>query len=113
MTPYDRLKTLAKAHGLSINQLEQKLGLSRNTLYSWRNNTPSGANLLKVADYFEVSIDYILGRTKTNESEERFLAMFRQQTADMSNSDKEKYEAFLSEIMKTVKGVINSKKGNN
>lgn len=65
MTPYDRLKLLCSKHGLSINELEEKVGLGQNTLYSWKKNIPSGQNLTKVADYFHVSTDYLLGRTDT------------------------------------------------
>ena len=45
---FDRIKELAKKQGLSINSLEEKLGYSRNT---------------EIADYFNVSTDYLLGRT--------------------------------------------------
>lgn len=61
-TPYDRLKSLTQRQGLSINELEERVGLGRNTLYSWKTKVPSGTNLMKVADYFHVSTDYLLGR---------------------------------------------------
>lgn len=66
MTPFDRLKFLCNSRGISVNKLEEKLKLSRNTLYSWKRNTPVGRNLMKVADYFGVSTDYILGRNDNN-----------------------------------------------
>lgn len=62
MTAFDRLKELCDAQGISVNKLEEKIGLSKNTLYSWKKNTPKGSNLIKVADYFNVSTDYLLGR---------------------------------------------------
>ncbi|MGG1879104.1 helix-turn-helix transcriptional regulator [Paenibacillus cisolokensis] len=63
MSAFDRLKQLCDAQGISINKLEEKLDLSKNTLYSWKKNTPKGSNLIKVADHFKVSTDYLLGRT--------------------------------------------------
>ncbi|WP_010271419.1 helix-turn-helix domain-containing protein [Paenibacillus senegalensis] len=63
MTAFDRLKELCDAQGMSVNKLEEKLELSKNTLYSWKKNTPKGTNLIRVADYFKVSTDYLLGRT--------------------------------------------------
>lgn len=63
MTPFDRLKKLADEQAISINTLEERIGLGRNTLYSWKKKTPSGTNLEKVADYFDVSVDYLLGRS--------------------------------------------------
>lgn len=64
MNPYDRLKLLANKQGLSINDVEEKIGLGKNTLYSWKRKVPSGTNLTKVADFFDVSTDYLLGRTE-------------------------------------------------
>lgn len=43
-------------------ELEEKLGFSRNSLYSRKRNKPSVEKLQKVADYFHVSTDYLLGR---------------------------------------------------
>lgn len=64
MTPFDRLKILCDEQGISVNKLEENIELGRNTLYSWKKKIPSGANLLKVAEYFDVSTDYLLGRTE-------------------------------------------------
>ncbi len=63
MTAFDILKKLCDEQGISVNTLEEKIGLGKNTLYSWKKNTPKGSNLIRVADYFEVSTDYLLGRT--------------------------------------------------
>lgn len=67
MNPYERLRLLAKKQGLSINDVEEKIGLGKNTLYSWKKKVPSGTNLTKVADFFGVTTDYLLGRTDTPE----------------------------------------------
>lgn len=64
MTAFDILKKLCDEQGISVNILEERVGLSKNTLYSWKKNTPKGSNLIKVADYFNVSTDYLLGRTE-------------------------------------------------
>lgn len=63
MTLYDRLSILAKKQGISIPQLSIKLGFSEQYLYKWKTNVPKADNLQKVADYFDVSVDYLLGRT--------------------------------------------------
>lgn len=63
MTAFDILKRLCDEQGISVNTLEERIELSKNTLYSWKKNTPKGSNLVKVADYFNVSTDYLLGRT--------------------------------------------------
>src|SRR5690625_3771065 len=63
MNAFDRLKILCDKQGISINTLEKRLEIGRNSLYSWKKNIPKGTNLIKVADYFDVSTDYLLGRT--------------------------------------------------
>ncbi|MGE6513347.1 helix-turn-helix domain-containing protein [Lysinibacillus sphaericus] len=63
MAAFDRLKILCDEQKISVNVLEEKIGLGKNTLYSWKKKVPTGTNLEKVADYFNVSVDYLLGRT--------------------------------------------------
>lgn len=60
---YEKIKELAKKQGLSINALEEKLGYSRNTLYSLKKQKASTERMQEIADYFNVSLDYLLGRT--------------------------------------------------
>nr|UWG75297.1 MAG: helix-turn-helix domain protein [Bacteriophage sp.] len=60
---FDRIKELAQKQGLSINLLEEKLGYSRNTIYNLKNSKPSTERISEIADYFQVSTDYLLGRT--------------------------------------------------
>ncbi|HEM3480756.1 helix-turn-helix domain-containing protein [Streptococcus suis] len=60
---FDRIKELAQKRGLSINSLEEKLGYSRNTIYAIKRNQPGSEKLQQIADYFDVSTDYLLGRT--------------------------------------------------
>ncbi|KXV85686.1 XRE family transcriptional regulator [Streptococcus pneumoniae] len=63
MQTVDRIKELAKKQGLSINSLEEKLGYSRNTIYNLKSSKPSTERISEIADYFNVSTDYLLGRT--------------------------------------------------
>lgn len=60
---FEIVKSLAAKQGLSLNDLEAKVGFSRNSLYSWKNSSPKPEKLNVVADFFNVSTDYLLGRT--------------------------------------------------
>lgn len=63
MVSFERLKKLCDDQGISINTLEERIGISKNGLYAWKKKVPGGNNLQLVADYFNVSVDYLLGRT--------------------------------------------------
>ncbi|CAI3250776.1 helix-turn-helix domain-containing protein [Enterococcus cecorum] len=72
MTIYERIRELASEKGMSIRELENSLGFSNGLLRSWNKSTNS-ASLEKVANYFNVSTDYLLGRTNKkymNENQE-------------------------------------------
>ena len=60
---FDIIKSLCHKRGISINDLEEALGYSRNTLYRLKKQNPGADKLKAIADYFDVSIDYLLGRT--------------------------------------------------
>ncbi|MDT2748844.1 helix-turn-helix transcriptional regulator [Streptococcus parauberis] len=60
---FEIVKQLCKKQGISLNTLEERIGFSRNSLYSWKNSSPKPEKLNTVANYFQVSTDYLLGRT--------------------------------------------------
>ncbi len=67
MNTYEIIKELAKEKGLSIRQLEINFGYSNGYLGSWKRQTPNSIELARLADYFGVSVDYLLGRNQTPE----------------------------------------------
>lgn len=60
---FEKVRELARKKGLSLNQVEEKLGYSKNTLYSLKRQRVSSERLQEIADFFNVSTDYLLGRT--------------------------------------------------
>lgn len=63
MTTLERIKKLCENHGITVPMLEERLSIPNNTIYQWNKRKPNTDRLEKVADYFNVSIDYLLGRT--------------------------------------------------
>ena len=61
MSIFERVKELCDSNGISVNELAEKVGLSFNSVYRWRNQTPSIDKVEKVARYFGVSVDYLIG----------------------------------------------------
>lgn len=63
MNIYEKIQYLARNQGLSVRELGNKLNIGPTTLYKWKSQTPKSDILIKVADYFNVSTDYLLGRS--------------------------------------------------
>ena len=63
MTFVDRVLQLIEEKNISKNKLLTDLDLSKNSFVNWldRGNTPSGDVIVKIAKYFDVSVDYLLG----------------------------------------------------
>ena len=61
---FEKIKELADKQGISLNKLEENLGFSRNTIYNMKKSTPNVERVSKIADFFNVSTDYLLGRTE-------------------------------------------------
>lgn len=60
---FEKIKELAKKQGKSLGSVEEDLGYGRNTLYKIKNSTPNAERIAEIASYFNVSTDYLLGRT--------------------------------------------------
>lgn len=66
----DRLKSLRKSKGFTQQQLAEKLGVKKQSVSNWENDNivPSVEMLVKIADFFAVSTDYMLDREQINDS---------------------------------------------
>ena len=60
-----RLKELRKSKNLSQIRLAMELNINQNTISRYENGErePGIAELISIADYFDVSVDYLIGRT--------------------------------------------------
>lgn len=63
MTTLERVKNLCKSRGITVARLEEELEIPKNTIYQWKRISPSLDKIKSIADYFDVSTDYLLGRT--------------------------------------------------
>lgn len=59
----EKIKELAQKQGISLQKVAEDLGYSINYLYTLKEKTPKSDRLQEIADYFNVSTDYLLGRT--------------------------------------------------
>ena len=60
----ERIRFLRQSKGLNQVELAEKLGISKQSVSNWENENiaPSIDMLVKIADFFGVSTDYLLGR---------------------------------------------------
>lgn len=63
MNIVERIESLARDNEINITPLENKLGFAHGTIRSWATRQPTASKILTVANYFDVSVDYLLGRT--------------------------------------------------
>lgn len=65
MTTFERIKNLSDNKKISLQKVALDIGLSENAIYGWKTRKPKGEDLAKVAKYFNVSVDYLLGLDTT------------------------------------------------
>lgn len=64
---FERVKFLSEKRGKNIKTVALELELSENYFYSWKTSSPKTEVLQKIADYFDVSLDYLTGRSDNPE----------------------------------------------
>jgi len=60
---WDRFEELCRVSGKKPSPVGKEIGVSATAVSKWKEGTiPNGEILMKIADYFHVSVDYLLGR---------------------------------------------------
>jgi len=102
---YEKIKLLASEKKMSIRQLEEALGFGNGVINRWRKNTPGSDKLKKVADYFDVSTDYLLGRTDkrhyydlTEKDEKNIAEELEEMIKDLKNAGALSFSKETSEV---------------
>lgn len=62
----DRIRVLSNEKGLSLTELEKSVGLGNGTIGKWNKQSPSCNKVKLVADFFSVSIDYLVNGVENN-----------------------------------------------
>lgn len=60
MTLKDRIKELCEKNDVSMNKLESDCGFGRGYVSKLEKSTPNSQKLQKIADYFNISLDYLM-----------------------------------------------------
>ena len=91
----DRLKSLRKNSGYTQKELGEKLNVSGRVIGYYESNErfPDKDTLTDIADFFKVSVDYLLGRTDIKNSSSNKV--------DINNKEKD-VEELLEETMSQI-----------
>lgn len=81
MTIFERVKELSEKQGKSLQRVSEDLGFSSNYFYRMKKQQPTAEKLKLIADYFNVSVDYLLGRDEAKPINEPI------DLAEVANSD--------------------------
>jgi len=108
---WDRLEKTAKRTGKTLNQASEATGISSGTISGWKTSHPNIKSLIKMAEFYDVSLDYIvygkLGDQNITEQEHSLLMGFR----SLDERDKEDILGNIHqkiENMKAKKGDVSS-----
>ena len=70
----DKIKDLCQQHFTSIPRIEEKLGFGAGTISHWKKSSPSFDNIIKVAELFHVSLDWLAERKNAVEMENNYTS---------------------------------------
>ena len=109
---YDRFEELRKSKGISLAEVAKANGFDRTNVYKWRDNgsAPQQELLVKIANYFNVSVDYLLEKTdikspqgeKINDDDLKF-ALFGEIADQIPDSKLDEVKNFADYIKKQYK----------
>ena len=73
----EQIRALCAQKGVSISQLERSCGLSPGAIAHWDDKMPSVERVARIADFFGVSLDALVGRTPPGSIGYAYLSMAR------------------------------------
>lgn len=112
MSIVDKIKSLCNEKKISLSELERILGFGSSSIRKWDKQAPSSERIKLVADYFNVSTDYLLGHTtKENEVDEQFMQFFRTETNELTTEEKSEMVEDVREFLEFRKAQLLKRKG--
>jgi transcriptional regulator with XRE-family HTH domain len=109
----NRVKELANERNMTIAELERKLNFGQGSISKWNKQSPSSERLQKAADYFDVSTDYLLGRTDkrnyydlTEKDQKDIQKQLEKIVEDMSKADSIAFSKDSEELSPEAKAAV-------
>ena len=68
---YEKFEQLLKSRGVSAYRVSKETGINQQTFSKWKKgiSSPKTDKLQKIADYFGVSVDYLIGSSHSDDTE--------------------------------------------
>ena len=101
--------SLLRKEKISPLKLAEKIGVPKSMVYEWKSGKrePSVENLVKIADYFGVSLEYLTGRDEKNDSSETELIVMLRTARNISPED---HDALVKQFKENIGAYLESKR---
>lgn len=84
MTTYEIIQKLCEENHIAITALEKELEFGRGSIGKMKNGSTSAKRLQKIADYFHVSVDYLMnGEEQSDLSDKKYY--INEETAEVAD----------------------------
>lgn len=100
-----RLKELRTEAGLTQKEIAEQIDVGQNSYSNWENGNrkPTAEITSKLANFFNVSADYLLGKTDLKKSDEidlsDFELLYRKTSTSLSDEEKVQLESDLKDFL--------------
>lgn len=109
----ERLKELRKQAHLTQVELAKRLGIGQSSYADWERGkkNPTQENLIKIANLFDVPVDYLVGNSEEKSDElDNIELLFRMNSKGLTEEEKVVFKRELIEFMEERKKVFEDNK---
>lgn len=97
----ERLKELRKEGHLTQVELAKRLGIGQSSYADWERGmkNPTQENLIKIAQFFNVPLDYLVGNSDKKDELDNIELLFRMNSKGLTDEEKKIFKKELIEFM--------------
>lgn len=89
----ESIRTLCKNKNITPTKLEEELGFSQGLIGRWKDKNPNLDRIIDIADYFQVSIDEVVGRNYfNNEFINKLITETKRKSIEWNEYDESSHE---------------------
>ena len=96
----ERIKELCKINGVSMNKVESDLNFGKGYISKLGKSTPNASKIRQIADYFDVTVDYLISGKESSQGIE--VKLTRKDEKDIAR----RLESTLEELENSQDGLM-------